>query len=133
MNQVAMTDSFQEKIFARIRESVGDLMTDEDLRKLVDAAMQKAFFTEVTVQGNYYNSSRVEPPHLVQLVRELLKERVTAAVDLWLKEHPEEVTKAIKESIEKGIFGMIQSYVDSKTRWPLEQLQQQLMNSGLLK
>ncbi len=59
-NELQMTQDFQTRIFKRIRESIGDLMTDEDLRKLIEAAMQKAFFTEVKIEGNYYNPTRVE-------------------------------------------------------------------------
>ena len=34
-------------MFARIRDQMGDLMTEEDLKKLVDGAMHKAFFEEL--------------------------------------------------------------------------------------
>lgn len=38
---IATTKTFQERMFEKIRDQMGDLMTDEDLKKLVDAAMQK--------------------------------------------------------------------------------------------
>jgi hypothetical protein len=131
--EVQMSQDFQARIFSKIRESIGDLMTDDDLRKLVEAAMQKAFFTEVPVPGDYYGRSpKVEPPHLVQLVKTLLDERVKAAAQKWLEDHPEEVTKAINDAIGKGIFGILQNYIESKTSTPLWQLAESLRQKGVL-
>lgn len=34
-------------MFERIKEQTGDLLTEEDFKKMVDAAMQKAFFDSI--------------------------------------------------------------------------------------
>lgn len=129
-NELQMTQDFQTRIFNRIRESIGDLMTDEDLKRLVDAAMQRAFFADRIEQESYRQV--VRPPHFIKLIDDLMRERVQAEVKQWLEDHPEEVSKAIQETIEKGICGIMASYIDSRASWPLQNLANELRQKGVL-
>jgi hypothetical protein len=44
MNDVVHKPTLQEKVSARIREQIGELIEPEDLQRLVDQAMTDAFF-----------------------------------------------------------------------------------------
>jgi hypothetical protein len=122
--------TFEQKMYERIRDSIGDLMSDKDLKKLVDSAVQKAFFEERTETRNYNTISK--PSWMVEKMTELLRDNVTAAVKEWIEAHPDEVTKAINEAIAKGMFGLVVSYFDSKVNWPLQNFAQELRNKGML-
>ena len=43
-NQLAPAKTFQERIADRIRESIGDLITDEDLAEMVTRGIDDVFF-----------------------------------------------------------------------------------------
>lgn len=93
--------AFQDRIFAKIKESIGDLMTDEDLKRLVEAAMQDAFFKPAEVRDNYGRVTS-SSPLVVRLVDKLLRDRITAAVDEWLQAHSDDVLKLINEQLNAG-------------------------------
>ena len=127
---VATPETFQERMFARVRESMGDLMTDDELKKIVDAAMQRAFFEPREVRDGYH--TRTEQPYFVALIQKEMQSEVQKQISAWIANHPEEIKKVLDEVIAKGIFGMMVQHFEQKTSWPLQQMVQQLTSKGVL-
>lgn len=131
MTEIATSKTFQERMFERIKEQMGDLLTEEDLKKMVDAAMHKAFFENVVIR-NHYGQDTVKPPAFVQMIEAQTKGLVEKAVKNWIDDHPELIAKAITEALEKGMFNMAVSYFEQKTTFPLQDLATKLMQKGVL-
>ena len=132
MNDAAATTAtFQEKMFAHIRDQMGDLMTDEDLKALVDTAMHKAFFEPVTIRNSWGSPTQGDPVFITMVQKEL-ESQVRTAIQEWLKEHPEEVSKAIDNALAKGIFGLIQQHIERTSFAPMQMLSDQLKAKGVL-
>jgi hypothetical protein len=130
MNQLATTQAFQERMFAKIRDQMGDLMTDDDLRNLVAAAMQKAFF-EPRESADRYTTRRL-PPLFVELITELMTVQVKTAVTQWVEANPDTVSKAITAAIEKGVHGMVMSSFESKVQSSLTEFENSLRARGVI-
>ena len=130
--EITTTKSFQEKMFEKIRESMGDLMTEDDLKTLVNSAIQKAFFEPAYEIDRYGNSKLTKDSLFVSLIRKEMETKVTEAIKTWLAEHPEEVTKAIDETIAKGMFGLIQQHIEMVSHAPMERLANDLRSRGIL-
>lgn len=134
MTQLTTNETFQERMFNRVREQMGDLMTEEELKKIVDSALQKAFFEEKVTKGPHWNSQETrEPSHFVKLLNKELEAPIKQAIQQWLADNPEQITKVINEVIGKGFLGIIHSYIQEKTTTPLYQFSQQLRDMGVLK
>jgi hypothetical protein len=131
-NAIETSKTFQERMFERIREQMGDLMTDDDLKKIVETAMQKAFFEE-RITFDSYNRSTTAPPVFVELIRKQLEEQVAGAVRDWLRANHDEVVKQIDAAIAKGMFGLVRQHMEQAIQHPLWDFAQNLRNSGLLK
>jgi len=99
MNEIVESKSFKEKMQDRIKDSIGELMTDEELSKIIEKAVNQIFF-EPTHNG--YNQKDT-PPFLHSLIKALLEEQVRIIVNKYIKNHTEEVKKVIDETISKGI------------------------------
>lgn len=132
MSGITTTQDFQERLFERIRDQMGDLLTDEDLKRITAAAVEKALFSPPmrTVYGG-----RQEPDgeaRFVTLVRGAVKERAEVAIDAWIKDNGDKIAAAVQESLAKGMTGMILSYIDAKTYGPLMTLQNELRDKGIL-
>lgn len=117
--------TLQEKVGERIREQIGDLMTDEDLKLLVDRALTDAFFKQRR-EVRQYGQDILHPPAVVELVRDLLKQRVDAAAARWLAEHKDELGKHIDDAIAKGFLGMFTQWLDQQIQNPLMNFANQL-------
>ena len=130
MTEITTTKSFQDRMFERIRDQMGDLMTNEDLKKIVEAAMEKAFFEERVDRSNY--NTITHPPLFVVMLQKLLHDQMKEALQQWLTDHPEEVSKAINETLSKGITKIMQDHIDAKAHLPLYNLQAELTRKGVL-
>lgn len=130
-NEVEVSKSFQEKMFEQIRDKIGELMTDEDLKAIVATAVNRAFFEPVQTKNNW-GRDEIGEPYLVSMLRKELSERVTIAVRDWLAAHPDEVTKVIDDIVAKGMLRLIQQHIDSITALPLQAFADQLRQKGLL-
>lgn len=103
MNAVVTTKDFEERLFEKIRSDIGSLMTDEQLKKLVETAMERTFFQDRVELDRYGSVNSRKPPHITELVKGLLATKVQEAVNEWLKEHPDEIRKVIEEALRGGM------------------------------
>jgi hypothetical protein len=110
----------------RVRDSIGDLMTDEELAKLVDKAMHEAFFTPNVKLDRYGHQQGPVQAEFVRMVAELVRGQVAAAVSEWVTTHRDDFAKIIDETIAKGMFGLVRQHFEEMVHSPLMGLQQQL-------
>lgn len=84
MNTAVTTpQSFEDRMKDRIKESIGELITDAELSELVKRGIDQAFFTERT-ENNGWNTTKV-PSLMSSIVKDLMKERVCAEVEKVIK------------------------------------------------
>lgn len=128
-NEVQQAKTLQERVGDRIRDQIGDLMTDADLKTLVDQALHDAFFKETIIRGEWGRGDTVKPAPAVALVRDLLKERVDAACATWLAEHKDALGAHIDEAIGNGMLKFFTTWLDSKVQQDLFTFGNNLRNS----
>lgn len=132
-NAITLSQPLHERVYERIRDSIGDLMTDEDLKILVNKATEKAFF-EPRRNPKKKDSWDAQPEFLeapfLGMIEDLMKDDVRNAVNQWIKDHPKEIAKLIDDRIDAGIVQMVTRAFDAKLQQSLtffgENLRQQL-------
>lgn len=116
-SNLTTNDDFQTRMFNRMREQIGELLTEEEMKKLLATAMQKAFFEE---RRDGYNNTK--PSIFIELVRAELAEQLKQWVRNWVAENEDEVKKAVVEESAKMmrslLFAMMKGFADSST-WTL--------------
>ena len=100
MTDMATTKSFADRMKERIRESIGELITDDDLLKMVERGIDEVFFDERTVRDGY--RFRTVPPLIHSAVRESLDARMDVAVENWVRSHEDEVMHAVHQAVQQG-------------------------------
>jgi predicted regulator of amino acid metabolism with ACT domain len=129
-NEIATNKTFQDKMFERVRDQMGDLLTDEELKKIVEQAIQKAFFESISINTGYGNTTQ-KPSLFIHLIQEELKVRVNSAVSEWLKANESVVKESIENVIKEGMLkGVIQA-LESRMSWPTQQLGEMLKQRGI--
>jgi hypothetical protein len=126
---VSPQQSFEEKLMGRIRDSIGELMSDEDLKRIVEKGIDRALF-ERQSSGDSWNK-KVEPSLVDKAVQQFLAERMRAAVDAWILANPEKLDKAVNDAIVLGAGGCLLEAFNEKFRNAMfgmqEQMKQQLL------
>lgn len=128
-NSLLNSKNFQDKVFLKIRESLGDLLTEDELKPLVSTAIEKAFFEPVKVESYGYGSkTELKPSWLVQEISKILEIKVKEQVELWIQENPDKIKEVIQNVIDKGIVGAVSRHFDSKLWSAMNTFQETLNN-----
>ena len=88
--EIAKSQTFEQKMKTRIRESIGDMLSDEDLEKMVERSLEEVFFNERKNPNGGFHAKPL-PPLLHEIVKELLEPEVQKAVVKYIKKNPKEV------------------------------------------
>lgn len=107
-NNIQIPLTFQDKLAQRMREQIGELLTEEDLKKLTERAVEEMFFKPRVVVGQW-NQTSTQPPWFVAEFGKLAEPVLREEMQRWLNEHPDEVRDILRQSIEKGVAGMVMS------------------------
>ena len=96
---------FENKIIEKIKENIGELMTNEDLSRIVHRAVEETFFKPVILKKGYHEVEK--PPVIHQILEKLLYDSVSSSVHEYIKENNEVVNNLIKETLSKGFGTML--------------------------
>lgn len=129
-NEIEPTKDFQTRMFERIRDQIGDLMTEDDLRKIVASALERALFEPVKELDGYRTIQHES--RLVQMIERHLKPKVEEAVREWVKGNDEKIHQTIDATLAKGITAIVSQHFESRFAWPLQQLAQTLQQKGIV-
>jgi hypothetical protein len=135
MTSSSLTENkaFAERIFDRIKDGLGDLMTDDELKVLLDRAVDEAFFKPRTVpDGRWGDRTREVPAHFVTMTRELMDKQVQQQVNDYFETHADEIKEKVAEVLQQGIGDAILSSIKYKLLDPLMALQSSLAAKNLL-
>ena len=101
--QTAMVPAktFEERMRDRIRDSIGELMSDEDLQKIVQRGIDEVFFKSHYVDDGRYQKREI-PPLIHSVVKEVLSDRMKDAVEAWLQTHEADVRDSVAHVVEEG-------------------------------
>lgn len=120
--QLDTPKTFEQKVEDKIRDSIGDLIDAESLRKIIERGMENIFFKEKETKSRWGDITHTEAPYATQLAERLLKEEVSNRIDAWLKEHPDAIAKAVDQAMAKGITSVVTEVIDDRMRWMFNSL-----------
>lgn len=132
MTGIIQSKTFEERMKERIRDSIGDLISDEDLSKMVDRSLEEVFFKERAnpKRTSYYNSGEPDtlPPLLHDIVKTAMTEQVSEAVKEYIANNRDQVDASIKTVLEQGMGNALISALNGVFSTQLASLQVNLAN-----
>ena len=107
METTALADprSFEDRLRDKLRANIGDVMTDEDLKGLIERGLDDLLFKERVHHGTigYRSETKYEPPLIQELLLAELRPLLERAVKDWLNEHHDETMAAFNQTMEDGL------------------------------
>lgn len=130
MSELIKSESFEQRLFEKIRTDIGALMTDVELKKLVETSIERVFFSprEVVEETSYYGRKEKvsKAPEIYSVVSAAVNAQVTPLVKTYIEEHSDQIGKIIEECLAKGYIGLITNYLTNRMEGPLQLLGTQL-------
>ena len=128
MKDVVEVKSFQEKISDKIKDSIGDLITNEDLKPLIEKSIEDLLINDRKIKnhsGSYpqYNDA---PPLMQEIITPLLEKQIKEQVNKYIADNPELLTKVIDDMIANGFVKVMIYHLDNKISRPLESFRQEI-------
>ena len=124
MTEITTPKTFEEKMKARIKDSIGDLISDEDLGKMVTRSVEEVFFAPSKVKVNNWSSEIKDGPSFMhKLMTELLTEQVKKEIQVWIDAHPNEIKELIDGIVKAGLGMAMLNAIDMKFQNQLFQFQ----------
>lgn len=119
MSEPAINKSFEERMFEQIKSQMGDLLTQEELAKILETAIDKAFFQDRIVKSGYSND--VKEPLFVEMIRKELKPYIAAASSKWLADNQEKVSEILKQQISDNAAQFVANAFSTLMNAPMQQ------------
>ena len=106
MTDIAVSKSFNEKMEEKIKESIGEMMSSEDLQKIIATGIEKAFFKQTEIKSGY--NTVYKDSFLVEHIRANMDKLVAREIAKRFNEDKEQFSKLIEKTLEKDIFELFQ-------------------------
>ena len=129
MNAVVQQQTFEERLMGRIKDSIGELMTEEDLKKIVERGIEEALFKPRVSRSDGYGRVETKPSMVQEIVERFLTAHVRDAVDKWLADNQDKVLPMIEKVLQAGIGSALIAALNSKFDWQLQQFSDGLRDS----
>lgn len=117
--------SFEEKLKQRIRDSVGELMTDEDLKKILERSIDEYLFKprHNPSKGSFGSDY---PPFIEECIKRQMESKVSLAVDKWARDNPDKIDEAVQKVILMGIAGCVETAMGYRFSYMFQEIQQRI-------
>lgn len=129
---IQQKQTFEERMMDKIRESIGDLMTQEELKKILERGVEKALFHSRQVKDGY-GGHRTIPSVLDEAVSKFLQPAMDKAVSDWIDAHQVEIKAAVDKAVQAGAGEAVLRALDSKFYGAISNLEMSLRQNGILK
>lgn len=129
MTNVATNETFEAKMKTRIKESIGDLITDEELSKLINAQIKVIFLDKREVKSNdSWGSTTQKPSLLEEIIKECLTGSVKDLVKSYINDNSEEVKLQVKSVVQEGVGAAVMTALSKSFSSDLWSMENNIMN-----
>jgi hypothetical protein len=118
--------SFEERVYEKIRTDIGSLMTDEELKKLVEKSVDRMFFSDRVIKSDHWGRSETKPPLIFEAVQAAVAQKIDDHVRAYVQERAPEFAKVMEDALAKGFWGLVSQHFNNQLANPMIVLQQQI-------
>jgi hypothetical protein len=107
--QTAVTTpkTFEEKLTDRIKENIGDLIPDEELKKILERGIDKIFFQARPPAPNSGYSTQPRCSLAEELAEKCIKEAVDRLVTQFIKDNTDKIIENLRPTFEQRLGDIV--------------------------
>lgn len=128
-NEIQKSQSFEERMKERIKESIGDLITDEELSVIVKKGIEVAFFQKEIRKNDWGSVIEEKNPVIVSIVKEVLRDSVDKCAIEWFKENEKEMDAIVEKIVREGISKVFLTSMDNLFMMAMDNLKFNIQSS----
>lgn len=102
MSEVAVSKTFEQKMEEKIKESIGEMMESEDLKKIIERGIELAFFKQKEIKDGY--RTLTVDSFLIECIRQNMDKLVAQEIEKRFDADKEKFQSLIEKTLEKDVF-----------------------------
>lgn len=123
-------ETIVDRVVARLKsQPLGDLITEEDLHDIVKQAIPKTFFEKRSIKLDQWGRTEDKEPIIIEIMRDLLKDAASSAVEKYILENYEVINNYWKEVLDTGLLNYIQELQNIKATSMTAQALNNMLNA----
>lgn len=126
MSELALNKEFEEKLYERLRTDIGSLMSDDQLKLIIQRAIEKSFF-EPRREQRKYGSDILHPPLIQEIVTEVLRDQVKEITQIYVRENADKIIPLVEAYLKDGGQQMIIGAIATMFSASLDNLKHNIM------
>ena len=126
--KVALSRTFEQKMAEKIKEGIGELLTDDDLKAVIEKGVHNALFEPRPKGSSRYGGIEYDPPLMSIWTESFMKEMMREAVEEWLKENQDKFAKIAKDVLQKGAEKAIMRAFVNVVQQPMHEMEGRIMD-----
>jgi hypothetical protein len=131
MSDIVPNLSFEQKMLKRIQDSIGDLMSDDDLKKIMERGIDAALFQRRRVQRDYGRYDDL-PSLVEEATHRFLNDRLTVLIRAWMEDNKGAMEKIVQQTLAAGMGELVLQSLDQRFANAMPFILQQLKSQNLL-
>ena len=126
---IAKTQTFEERLTDKIKESIGDLIPPEELKRILETGLNKIFFqSRVIPSSNSWGSPQSAPALAEELAAKFLKEAATELMTQFLKDNTDKIIEQLRPAFERQIGDHVLDAFNRRAQSDLIMLGENIIN-----
>ena len=109
-------------MYERVKESLGELLTAEEARDLVNKAIDQSLM-QPRVERQNYGRDIIHDSEFVSLIKKQVEPLVKEAIDQWIAANQEQVKEQIDQILQDGILAAAYKALQQRFHDPMMALQ----------
>jgi len=131
---VERAKTLEERVTDMVASTVGELITPEDMRQIVERGIEKALFKERPgpPSHNTWDRKVPLPPLVDELTNTHFKAAMSTAVEQWLKDHSEDLAEMMQKAIDEGAYAAVQRVMTDRMSGLFQHAMGEMQAQGLM-
>lgn len=131
-HELQTTPDFNERMMNLLKEGIGTLLTDEDIRKIIEKGIDNALFQTRTVKSSGWSGTTTELSIVDTVIQRHLEAKLKEQVEVWLKANPEAIEASVNSAIKAGISGCVIGFLDERFNYLFQNGIMNMRSQGLI-
>lgn len=111
---VTAPKSFDDRMLEMLRDNLGKMMTDEEMKRILERGIEKLLFQpRTTVVHSGYNGTVQKDPLIQEMLQKELQPLLAPVLAKWMEENKERLEEIIAEVLGKNQQEMLAKALDA--------------------
>ena len=131
-NEITTKQSFEDRIIDRIKQGIGDMMTDEELKSILSKGVEKVFFEPRFTGVDRWGTMESKRSLCDEVIANHLEQKLREVINEWVKSNPDAMQNAIESTLKASVAEVVMQAINARFEPAIRMTVQNMKSSGMI-